>query len=679
MDSKEINILLIEDNDADSRLLQEHLTNSKIRHTITRTGSISESAEYLSEHACDLVLLDLGLPDSVGFDTLVKFQSMDFDIAVVVLTDFRDENLGVKVVKNGGQDYLIKDEITPSLLARSIRYAVERKESEWILKNYQEELRKKVEQRTAELEQANKALKTEIEVRKEIERNLYESEESFRAISESAKDAIVKMDNQGRVTFWNDAAEKIFGYSSDEMLGREPHRIIAAPEHREAASKGVEQFCKSGKGDAIGKTAEMKGLHKNGTMVPVEISLSATKIRGEWNAIGIIRDITERWQAQALIREKNIFLTTLIETIPAPVFYKDSKGMYQGANKAFLDFVGKKKEEIIGKTVYDVSPKDLAEKYRIQDEALINSGGVQVYDFQVRNSQGEMRDVIFHKGAFTDKDGKIAGLVGIILDITETKEAQQELNMLKDHLEDQVRSRTRELQQANATKDVFFSVIAHDLKSPFNTLIGFLDLLSNEYYSFSDAERKKFIDNMLRISNNASTLLENLLQWSRAQRGVIQYLPQMLDISALVDDVAFVMQENLDEKNISIVKIVPDGIAAWADLNMARTVLRNLVMNAIKFSHKGSKVLVECERKQDNIRISVVDHGIGIPVEMQEKLFDIKEKTQRPGTSNEKGTGLGLVLCREFTEKNNGTIWVESKPDEGSRFTFTLPVYNDQS
>lgn len=673
MDSKQIHILFIKNSISDPGLPEKNLEASPLRFTLTTAASPDEGMHMLSEERFDVVLLDIDVPGSENTDHPGKLVGR-IDIPLIVLTGNKNESMGIELVKSGAQDFLLKNELNPPLLARSLRYAIERKQTENLLKNHHQQLEKLVEERTAELRRKNEQLRQEIENRIEVEKNLSESEESFRTISESAHDAIMKLDCKGKVMFWNKAAEKIFGYVSEEMIGVDPHEYIAAPEHRENAREAMIRFCESGEGNAIGKTVEMSGIKKDGTIFPVEISLSSIKILEHWHAVAIIRDISERKQAQTLIEEKNLFLNILIETIPAPLFYKNKDGLYLGANDAFLKFVGKSRDEVIGKTVFDVSPPDLAEKYWKQDLALLSGGGVQVYDYQVKNCEGEIRDVIFHKGTYSNPSGEIAGMVGIIIDITETRQSQRELNILKDHLEDQVKSRTRELQEANATKDIFFSILAHDLKNPFNSIIGFLDLINNEYDTFTDNDKKKFLGNVLNTARNTFFLLNNLLEWSKVQRGYIKYRPQIINLNNLTDEVVYELDDKFEQKKIRLFRKIPADIQAYADFNMARTVLRNLLTNAIKFSFPDSAITISCSGNGNTIKLSVTDNGIGMSKDEASRLFRIEEKVQRTGTMNEKGTGLGLILSKEFVEKNKGNIWAESEPGKGSCFTFTLPA-----
>ncbi len=444
MKSGSINILVIEDNRGDFELIKETLKSSKTDYNLTWKQTLREGINHLKNNLVDSILLDLNLPDSFGIETLHEVIRINKDSSIMVLTGNANEQLGLEAMKIGAHDYLIKSELEPASLPSAIRYAIERKESEIILKNHQIILEKEVENRTNELVKTNQKLREEIETRKKVEKSLKESEENFRLISTSAKDAIVKMDETGKVAFWNSAAENIFGYTAKEMIGKDAHFLLVPPKKQKEAEKGVANFLKTGHGKLIDQTIEMDALHKNGSKIPIEISISALKSsENSYQAVGIIRDVSERKLADNQIKENNIFLQTLLNTIPAPIFYKDLDGKYLGANQAFYKFLDKQPEQVLGKSVYDAHGADykFANTYLAKDEELFKKGGRQVYESKVINGRGEERDVTFHKAVFKNSTGKIAGLVGMFIDMTELKKTTAELTRLKNNLEIEVQNK----------------------------------------------------------------------------------------------------------------------------------------------------------------------------------------------------------------------------------------------
>ncbi|WP_430816219.1 tetratricopeptide repeat-containing sensor histidine kinase [Carboxylicivirga sp. RSCT41] len=237
--------------------------------------------------------------------------------------------------------------------------------------------------------------------------------------------------------------------------------------------------------------------------------------------------------------------------------------------------------------------------------------------------------------------------------------------------------KNEELKQLNATKDKFFSIIAHDLKSPFSSLMGFAEML---VLNAENKDTSTVIEYSQIIHNSTKRLLglvENLLQWSRTQIGTTEYKPSQLDISIQTHNIVSLLRLNAEEKDIVISPKIERGLVAWADENLYNTVLRNLISNAIKFSRIGSVIYVAAGIKNDMIEVSVADSGVGIRHENLEKLFMVDNTFSTKGTLNEKGTGLGLVLCKEFVEINKGTIWAESELEKGSTFYFTLPLLDN--
>lgn len=680
MKSKTIHILIIEDNQTDFVQFNTALDKSILDCKVIWKQTLADGIQEINKGHTDTILLDLSLTDSSGIETLSRIIELEANCAIIVLTDDINEQLGVEAMKIGAQDYLIKTNLDPASLPRIIRYAYERKETEKLLQNHQLILEKEVEKQTRELLDSNRKLREEIETRNKIEKSLAESEENFRLISISAKDAIVKMDCNGKVAFWNPAAESIFGYSAEEIIGKDAHELLAPPDQKEEARHGVEKFLKNGQGKLLGNTIEMDFRRKDGTILPMEISLSSLKTStGKYQAVGIIRDISERRKTENQIRETNLFLQTLINTIPVPIFYKNIQGIYLGGNHAFFSFLGKKPEDVIGKPVHRVvAEKKFAGTFVDMDKKLFKSGTKQVYEAKAMNSHGEVRDVIFHKAAYKNSDGETAGLVGIFIDVTETRVVTRELTELKEHLEEKVSERTEQLEQANATKDKFFSIIAHDLKSPFNIIQGFLTLINDEFDEFNSQELKEFIGKTLEASTNTFSLLENLLEWSRSQRGTIEYKPVRMNLCDACNEVIYQINETAKNKKIRIINNIDHYHDAFADANMTRTIFRNLITNALKFSHPLNNIQINSEISGNMLVVCVQDNGIGMTKDYLEKLFIINEKTQREGTCKEKGTGLGLILCKEFVEKNNGELWVKSRENEGSSFYFSLPVATDK-
>ncbi len=267
------------------------------------------------------------------------------------------------------------------------------------------------------------------------------------------------------------------------------------------------------------------------------------------------------------------------------------------------------------------------------------------------------------------------------------QQLNQQLEQWNETLEQQVRDRTAELErqkeqlaELNASKDKFFSIISHDLRSPFNALLGFAQLLSDNLDRYTLDETRHKVSRIKQSSENLYALLENLLTWSRIQRGAMEHAPETLVLGEIVEDILALFFSKAEEKQITMANVLPDAITAYADYNMVHTVIRNLVSNSIKFTPATGRIdiaaqLVHPADTTDSyVEMAIADTGTGMKPEDLEKLFRIDVQFTKIGIAGEKGTGLGLNLCKDLVQKNGGTIRVESDFGVGTTFWFTLPV-----
>lgn len=231
----------------------------------------------------------------------------------------------------------------------------------------------------------------------------------------------------------------------------------------------------------------------------------------------------------------------------------------------------------------------------------------------------------------------------------------------------------KQLRDINDTKNKFLTIIAHDLISPFNALLGFTELMAEEAKSHHIDEIKKYSGVISQSLKNLHHLLENLLQWSKTQRGIIDFHPEFFDLSKTASNLVTFFELSARKKKIKLFEDLKGGNIVYADANLVSTILRNLISNAIKFSPIGGWVKITSKEENGFIEVSVSDNGTGVKKENIEKLFRIDTHYTQKGTSNEQGTGLGLIIVKEFVEKNGGKIWVESEEKKGSTFKFTLP------
>ena len=241
-------------------------------------------------------------------------------------------------------------------------------------------------------------------------------------------------------------------------------------------------------------------------------------------------------------------------------------------------------------------------------------------------------------------------------------------------LEVQVTERTKELRELNATKDTFFSIIAHDLKSSLQVQLSGSRLLADRIKNINKKTIETIGEELKKNTENLFTLLENLLQWSRIQTGRMEHQPAEVSLLGLVDECTSLLMGDARNKGIKLVPKIDEDVVVYADRNMIRSVVQNILSNAVKFTERGGKVEIQCIRMNGNVEVSITDTGVGMEESQLKKLFRIDEHYTTMGTADEKGSGLGLILCKEFVEKNGGMIQIESKIDEGTRVIFTLPA-----
>ncbi len=263
-------------------------------------------------------------------------------------------------------------------------------------------------------------------------------------------------------------------------------------------------------------------------------------------------------------------------------------------------------------------------------------------------------------------NGKSVGRVWSFRNITEQKKTLKALH--------QSETKFREL---NATKDKFFSIIAHDLKSPFNGILGFSNLLTDQIRAKDYDGIEEYAEIIQYSSQKAIDLLMNLMEWSRSQSGRMDFNPERIEIGFLIGEVFELSNIAAIQKSIQFTTVQSEPLMVNIDKEMISSVLRNLISNAIKFTHPGGKIELKVEKTEKDLLVTVSDNGIGIEKKELAKLFRIDESYSLPGTHNEKGTGLGLVLCKEFIDKHKGTIWAESETDLGSRFCFKIPLISN--
>jgi len=482
----------------------------------------------------------------------------------------------------------------------------------------------------------------------------------------NAADCISITDKDYKLIFINDSFSKTYGFKEDEIIGQ-PLSIIHSennlPEVNNDLFSSIEENKKW--------TGEVLNKRKDGTDFPIQLSLAPLlNDKGELLAvIGVARDITENKRAEESLHASQQLIERIINAIPVRIFWKDKDLIYLGCNTIFARDAGfSDPMDIIGKDDFQMGWLDQAELYRSGDRQVIESGDPILLNEEPQTTpEGNTIILLTNKMPLRNSMGEIYGILGTSMNVTERIAAVQEIKL-----------KNEELQKLNAEKDKFFSIIAHDLRSPFNSFLGLTQIMAEELPSLTMTQVQEIAVSMSKSATNLYRLLENLLEWSQIQKGTFPFNPEVFQLGIVVGGSIDMIHESAKNKDIEIATDIAVGLEVFADRNMTQTIIRNLVSNAVKFTHIGGEIGILAKTTGGkSIEISIKDTGIGMNQSMADNLFRSNVQTSRKGTEGELSTGLGLLLCKEFIEKHGGKLWVESEEGKGSIFSFTIPSMND--
>jgi len=369
----------------------------------------------------------------------------------------------------------------------------------------------------------------------------------------------------------------------------------------------------------------------------------------------------ERRKAESALAESEKKYRILIQSLGEGIGLVDSSEHFVYANPAAEEIFGVTKEGLTGRNLSEFISAEqlemLAEETKKRSRAESSA-----YELEIVTPAKEHRHLQITASPQFSEQGVFTGTFGVFRNITKQKEIQAELEKY-----------TAALSESNATKDKFFSIIAHDLKGPFNSILGLTNILINEADILDQNEIDETLATIKRSSEKAFDLLENLLLWATSQTGSMAFTPSGFNLKSTIDETIVLAEIQAKRKNIRISSGCTSDCDVIGDSHMIQTIIRNLISNAIKFTPSGGEVNVSVKKEETGTLVSVSDSGVGIAEKELIKLFRIESKYSTSGTANEKGTGLGLILCREFIGKHGGRIWAESTVGKGSTFSFTIP------
>jgi PAS domain S-box-containing protein len=484
-----------------------------------------------------------------------------------------------------------------------------------------------------------------------------------KAIENAIPSGITVVDDKGNQVYVNQSFCKMFGWTEDELLGKHPPYLYWAQQEIENINDAMRQTLE---GNAPKEGFDLLFSHKSGKLIPVNVMVSSfiqEDNKTFWLASVI--DLTERKQAEMALKESETKFREIINQIDDIIIVFNEQGKIVIWNKGAENICGLKADEILNKSIVDVQYQFTPAPNN--DLAMIESTINNIITFQTPELFNQIID-----SEIVDPNSKnIRNIQSKIFPI-ELNGYHLFCTVIRDTTE--IKQYEKEILRISADKDKFYSIIAQYLYNPFNLFHNFSKMMAEELDTMSIKEIQKMVVTMSKSATNLFSLLDNMLQFTRINQGKIAFNPQKLSFTKTCQDAVAILKTNADAKNIRIKHSASEDITVFADIFMLKTILRNLVSNAIKFSDNEGQIEIFAHQTQSEVTISILDNGVGITPEYLKKLFNISQINTTLGTAEEKGTTLGLLLCKEFVEKHGGKIWVESNHRKGSEFKFTLPV-----
>ncbi len=475
---------------------------------------------------------------------------------------------------------------------------------------------------------------------------------------DSLPECVCVLDSSNNFLFVNTAFSEKFLFDKSDCVGQNIS-LLDSPKNKSEVFNKIIQHSPNSKTSAKIFLRDKKDLNHYCEIKSNKLRLTELEVDA---AVWIIRDITEEELTKRKLQDLVEQYDQLRNELKDAVYESTPEGKLIEINPAGLELFGfDSKEELmkvdIAGDLY-LNPEDRS-KFR---EILERDGYVKNYELAIKRKDGGRAIVLETSFVVKDRNGSVKCFRGILRDITKYKNTLDEL-----------KNSENKLKKLNASKDKFFSIIAHDLRSPFASLIGLSELLVEDINELKKDDIVNFAEMINEAANELLTLLENLLQWSRVQADRVKNEPVNFSINEIVTDKIKLLEKNARNKNISILNEVNPHSIVFADINMLNSVIQNLISNAIKFTNSGGQVVISSWERNGNLELKVKDNGIGMSKDIRDKLFAADSFITTKGTASEPGTGLGLKLCKELIEKNKGAIKIKSEPGEGSEFIISIP------
>lgn len=516
-------------------------------------------------------------------------------------------------------------------------------------------------------------IKQTVEEKSEIAQKLKESLDINQTLTHTIPIAIVLLNKDGEIKFANNQAEKRLGIKKDDITGRSYN----APEWKITDFDGNpfpnEQLPFVRVQNERETISDLQHAIEWPDGERIYLSINASPLfddEGNFNGmVASMEDITEKVKAEREVKENNDFIKAIIDNA--------ADGLCVCHNCAEFPYVkftiwNEQMKEITGYTIDEINRKGwyqtLYPDPKIQKKAIERMNQMRegtniiTEEWEIETKNKGKRAISISTSIVNAKDGQ-TNVMALMNDITDKKEAEKALKIAN-----------KKLKESNASKDKFLSILAHDLKNPFGAIVGVSDLICEAVTTKDHDALSSYASILNKSVKNSYDLLTNLLEWSRTQSDNMEFNPEWLGIDELIQEAIDLHENFAKTKGVQVINLAKKKQNIYADRFMITAVLRNLISNGLKYSYSGGEISINAVRVENEFVISVADKGIGIEKKVLSRLFKIEENNSTLGTANEKGTGLGLLLSKEFVDYHHGRIWAESEPGKGSVFSFSLPI-----
>ena len=638
----EFRILILEDRPADVKNLERALGQGRLECRLKPVESQEAFLQELERDPPDVILSDQNLRSFDGLTALAIARQQRPDIPFIFVTNPAGEEKAIASFQGGATDYILKSHLAQ--LAPAIERALE-----------------KAGERAALQEQQRAFRDTE---------ELLRNQTRLAAILETALDAIIAVDRQGRIQEWNPAAQRIFGYSRDEVLGRPMDELIVPAALRRIYEEGLTNYVMTGVASMLNRPIELTLRRADGAEFRAEAAVTLVRPEDPLGCTVLIRDITERKQAEAALRRSEERLRRMVEDVKDYAIYLlDPDGRVATWNSGAEQIQGYKTEEIIGKPYSCFfTPEDI--RRGVPDQALraARERGRSVSQGWRVRKDGSRLWVHGTTTALRDESGQIYGFSKVAHDITAEKEAKDEIRRLNEQLEQRVRERTAQLEAANQELEAFSYSVSHDLRAPLRHIASYVEILNSEAARLDEGS-KQHLRVIANSAQHMGRLIDALLAFSRMGRAEMRQ--QRVSLARVIQEARSELRQEAPGRNIEWkIGSLPN---VRADPFMLRQVFINLLSNALKFTRNRPVARIEIgveDQKQATVCF-VRDNGVGFDMQYAGKLFGVFERLHAAGEFE--GTGIGLANVRRIIHRHGGQTWAEGTVDGGATFYFSLP------